>query len=257
MLILTYEVNRALSYAADFKPGIEVGGFGHTTLAENGIDIIVDDIFIPPQTVQSAHTDIKGPGEQGGDGMLETAIRHWAFKCKWCYKALGEHDGADHEFEGQAWSDNRLWWHSHGKIGATPSATDDGTLQKLARLLDGWCAGLVINSAGDRHPWASVYRAPFNLITQKLEFGVYKEERLDIKERVDAMMAHVEEKVWSYQGNSQGAKGGTGTSNSPPNVRRLPQRTSTPTGKRIIDLPTDEFAKWLESEEGRVPLHAE
>lgn len=251
MLVLTPGVNMMLRYAAEFNPKLEVAGFGRTMIAENGEDVIVTDIYIPPQIVKTAHADIKGPGEEGGGGMLENAIQHFATTCRHCDVAMAAH-GGDHNFEGMSWADWRLWWHSHGQIAASPSGTDDQSLRTLAKYLDGWAAGLVINAAGDRHAWAAVRQGPFNLLLQKLDVGYMREHNQDLQDRIATMMEGVEE--WKYQasptqGQRQGGTTGThpngGGTNSPA-VRRLPATTEG--GKRLVDMSKEEFGKWLRDE---------
>lgn len=256
MIIATDAVNTALRYAAEFKPGLEVAGFGRTTLMENDLDILVDEIYIPPQIVQAAHADIKGPGEAGGDGMLEEFLHYIATHCHWCRGGVEEHDPEDgHDFEGEAWNNWRLWWHSHGKLEAKPSATDDDSLRKLARLLGGWSVGLVINAAGARHAWAAVHQPPFNVLLQHTDFTYYQHELPEVKRRIEEMMERVEEKKYTpptnnWQGNpsptygaakknSSGSNTGASSATEPLLLPRLPH------GKRIIDLDDTAFANWL------------
>lgn len=239
MLILTPRVNMMLRYAAEFNPGLEVAGFGRTEIGEDGSTIIVSDIYIPPQEVKAAHADIKGPGEEGGDGMLEAALQHFATHCRFCGGEQGErHNG--HDFAGTAWTDWRLWWHSHGKIAASPSGTDDNSLKMLAKWLDGWAVGLVINAAGERHAWAAVRTGPFNLLTQPLDVGYLREHNEELKQRIDLMMAEVKE--WKYQAPPTQGRTVAGDAGSKAGQHRAPN------GKRIIDMAKEEFHDWLYSE---------
>ena len=256
MLICTYEVQTALRYAAEHNSGLEVGGFGRTHIADNGEDIVVSEIYIPPQVVQAGHTDIKGPGEVGGDGMMEEAVEFWASHCRFCRIHVEHHDGADHDFEGESWSDWRLWWHSHAKFGAAPSGTDDETLRKLAKLMESYYVGLVINAAGERHAWAAVFSPPFSLVTQKLEFSSYRKEELEIKERVDGMMQHVQEKKyapatpWTPPNHNGAAKSGGANS---PNLIRLPRKGGS---KSILSMSDEDFAAFVKGEAPQLVLPA-
>lgn len=263
MLILTHEADTMLKMAASYESGLEVGGFGHTRISDNGEDIICDAIYIPPQEVQAAHTDIKGPGEAGGDGQLEAAMFHWSTLCRQCGVHRDLHEGIEHDFEPQSWVDNRLWWHSHGTIGASPSATDDSTLHKLARLLGGWSVGLVINSKHERYAWAAVHEGPL-AAHFKIEFGTYRQDMPELQERVNEMMKEVKRKVWAsstYQGNGNFTRGGTGPTTGTSsghqtahpndaghvpgnNVRRIPRSPMTGT-KAIKDMSPAEFQAFL------------
>ena len=245
MLVVTHEVNTALRYAATHNSALEVGGFGRTHLSENGLDVVVDEIYIPPQVVQAGHTNIKGPHEEGGDGMLEEAMRYFATHCKHCRHSWEDHEGQDHGFEGEAWTDWRLWWHSHGKMGVTPSHTDTSTLAGHARLLDGWAVGLVIDASGGRHAWAAV-SVPFKKEFD-IEFGYYPYEDPVIRERVAALMEHVQERKWEpqsygYRGPNQG-NGKSGGAKG-----KIPLLSRRKNNKPIMAMTDEEFKEWMREE---------
>ena len=259
MLILTLDANASLRYAANFNPGLEVGGFGHTFINANG-DIVCDEIYIPPQVVQTGHTDIKGPEEEGGSEMLDTAQRYIATHCGVCRGEVFDHGELhrDHEYLPESWDNWRLWWHSHGKLGVTPSGTDHNTLFSLARWWNDWSVGLVIDSAGNRHAWAAVVN-PFRL-DQEIPFGVHFYESPTCEQRVAEMMSHVEEKKWGYQGAPNQGNGrsssspngasptGTGTGGGTSKLPRQKLRAGVlPGGKTsIIDLTEEEFKQFIE-----------
>lgn len=156
MILVTDKVHTQLRYAAEHNTFLEVGGFGRTHLMEDGT-IFVDELYIPPQVVEGGHTDIKGPDEDGGANMLDDARRFFSEHCRHCRLSVYEHEGADHEPEGESQADWRLWWHSHGKRGGTfGSGTDHATLFGLAKDCGGWAVGVVIDASGGRYAWVAV-----------------------------------------------------------------------------------------------------
>ena len=259
MLVVTFNVNLALRYAAQHNSGLEVGGFGRTQVTEAG-DIICNEVYIPPQVVQSGHTDIKGPDEPGGEEMFEDFFRYIATHCAVCRKEVGDdHARERHDFEGESWSDWRLWWHSHGRLGTTPSGTDHNTLGMIARNLnDGWAVGLVIDSAGGRHAWVN-QAFPFRL-DREIDFGSYPYEDEDIKGRIEAMMERVEEKKWQqsgyggpHSGNaSQPSQVGAISTTKPGTISRLPRRAGS--NKKLLEMNEEEWKEFIR--EHSTPLNA-
>lgn len=220
MLHITREANLALQYAAEFNGNLEVGGFGRVEAIEGRI--VLSEIVIPPQIVESAHTDID---MQRGDldwMMAFLAARNETFE-QW-----------------------RLWWHSHANMGTTPSSTDENTLAMLARHVAPWFCGLVINVKGDRTAFMCISE-PYALRAEP-KVTIARDDDPDIKARVDTMMAHVARKTYAPV-----------VSRAPAPIHRPTDapKTYVVNGKtlthvELLQLPDEEFAAWVDAEARKV-----
>ena len=170
MILLTKKARQMIELAVQKEPTLEVGGFGRVEL-RSGM-IVVTQIFIPPQEVGTAHTDIEGADLRVA---LEALLRAGSTLSQWSF-----------------------WWHSHCSMGVTPSGQDDSTLRLLVQEVPqlGWFAGMVTNVKGDYHGWLEVTR-PLPINTK---VDVYLDEEPIPKktvEEVDRMMEHVKRKVYT------------------------------------------------------------
>lgn len=257
MLLVTHDVMLMLKYAVMHNPDLEVGGFGRTTLLQNG-DILVSDIYIPPQTVESGHTDIKGPLEAGGEDMLGNARRYFATHCTTCGVDIFEHEQAvvdedgvmqGHSPRAGSQLDWRLWWHSHGKLGSNfASQTDHQTLFGMARECEGWAVGLVVGVGRDRYTWiAGVDQSrpamPKDLnawptqFEKDIEYGELSNEDDELKAYVADMMQKVQRKTYTQPGR-------------PTWVGVPKQGALTVVGgekTKILGMNTEEFNAWVDS----------
>ena len=220
-LLLTPEVNEMINLAARHTRSLEVGGFGHIREVNGNEDIIVDDIFIPPQTVQSAHTDIEVEG-------LDALMRHAA--------SLN-----------QTVDEWRLWWHSHSTMKAYASGTDESTLKGQAHWLGSWAVGLTVNVDGDRYCWLNT-DAPFKLVLKDLPVGIYHPivEDPSLKELVDSMMKDVKSRWGGYQGGYTPPKSPPST--PPPAPKQEVPETSTLTAEERRKLLQLELGDWFVEE---------
>jgi len=91
---------------------------------------------------------------------------------------------------------------------------------------------MVINVAGDRHPWAVVQ--PFNM-ERELPFGIYVGDNENIRLAVDTMMARVEEKKW-------------GASKYPNGYTPATPIAGT---NDLVRMSGAEFSKWLKLDKWR------
>ena len=170
MILLTKKARQMIELAVQKEPTLEVGGFGRVELRSG--TIVVTQIFIPPQEVGAAHTDIEGADLRVA---LEALLRAGSTLSQWSF-----------------------WWHSHCSMGVTPSGQDDSTLRLLVQEVPelGWFAGMVTNVKGDYHGWLEVTR-PLPINTK---VDVYLDEEpvpRKTVEEVDRMMEHVKRKVYT------------------------------------------------------------
>lgn len=209
-LILEERVNLLLNQAAEYRPNLEVGGFGHTRV--DGDDIIVDDIFIPNQIVQGAHTDISVDG-------LDQLMMH----------AASRNETVDQ------W---HLWWHSHSTMGTFASGQDESTLKQQALWFDSWAVGLVINVKHERHCWV-VIEKPFRLKIEKVEVNV----RVPADKTYDPQIIEWMEGVTTRAANPQSRPGMTGGGSShggpihPSHAGSSYYRSDDPVDKRFVNDP--------------------
>lgn len=179
-----------INRAANHNKSLEVGGFGHLMQVDDGQDIIIDDIYIPPQIVQGAHTDIDVEG-------LDALMAHAA--------SLG-----------QTVDEWRLWWHSHANMGAFASGQDEQTLFQQAEWFDSWAIGLTVNTKGERFAWINTH-LPFRMMMKDLPVGVYYPMPDTRDEYIDGLMKEVKARTYSgpsnpTAGRGTGSHGGTGNS---------------------------------------------
>lgn len=219
-IILSLRAELMLKYAVKHDTGLEVGGFGRTSFTDKG-DIYVDDILIPPQEVQPAHTAIE--------------VEH----LEWLLARLAE--------RGENMDDWRLWWHSHCNMGVTPSGTDLTTLDELARdAWDSYAVGMVVNSRDERYSWVSVAKP----LVLKQELKVVTQGYVDeeVKAEVTEMMGLVKRKAYTppqsnWQRNAGNGGGGSGSSQAAASAT-----AGDPNRKRIRDMTEEEFIAWVNDE---------
>ena len=228
---LTTQVNLKLHYAANYNGNLEVGGFGKTEIID-GV-IVVTDIIIPPQIVEGAHTDID---VERGD-------------MDWMMRFLAD--------RGESFDQWRLWWHSHANMQTTPSGTDTNTLAMLARNLDPWFAGLVINVRGDRTAFLCV-SYPVALRADKLDLVVHDEDEA-VRELIHAQMQHVVRKTTPPPANSNVGKTPSTTDQRTPTpispVDRKPPNQDElliVNGKPVGQLSDAEFEAWVDEQARKV-----
>ena len=243
---LTADAALKLRYAVQHTPGMEVGGFGRTVVNDRQ-EVIVTDIIVPPQIAGSAHTDIE---VQDLDELLAFLARR-----------------------GESLADWRLWWHSHGRMGAFASGQDVSTLDMLASHL-GWFAGIVTNVEGKFYSWMSFSVPPMLRTSFQIELKIESYENEDLKREIDEQMKRVERPVTKsytnyvsqyHGGNAGGNNGGNNTgfralplSDAPPPQRvRVTGEGKTKGGKKgkqdalvpvlksIQDMSDEEFVAWV------------
>src|SRR3989337_2802410 len=171
-LFITRKAGLLLRYAIEEQPDQEISGFGHTNL-EDGV-IMMDDVYIPEQEVGGAHTDIDA--DRLMDFMIDLASKK------------------------QALTNWRVWWHSHAKMGVSPSNTDEDTLRVFADELlksggndrnNAWAMGLVGKGRRAYHCWAE-FSHPFNVRVGNVGVIFKADEDKKLRQRVQKA---VEEKV--------------------------------------------------------------
>lgn len=204
-LLLTPEANEMIRRAVLHNRNLEVGGFGHMAELTDDDDIIIDDIYVPPQIVQGAHTDIDVAG-------LDALMRHAATRDQ----TVGE------------W---KLWWHSHSTMKAYASGTDEATLKAQARWLESWAIGLTVNVAGDHYCWLNI-DSPFKLLMKELPTGIWVPpvNVTDLHAQVDEWMKEVKTSRYTPPTNSyNGNGGGFRQPGSAPPVAPTPPHATAPT----------------------------
>lgn len=108
--------------AVTMEVDAEVGGLGYCFETESG-DLYVDEVFILPQEVSSAHVGFEGEAiaiaqeKAAIDGRLE---------------------------------DLRFSWHSHGSMGVFWSTTDEDAIERYLKAGTPWLLSMVVNRRGDR-----------------------------------------------------------------------------------------------------------
>ena len=172
MLIFAPKAWHQIQLAVHHDTSKEVSGFGRTVLDPERDAIVVTDIFIPPQEVAGAHTDISGD-------QLAT----W-----------GEQLFAERK---ELLADWRLWWHSHQKMGVNPSGQDVTTLRMLAQLFNGWAVGMVVNDRLQSHIWVDV-SVPTN-VTYEMKHELDVAASPEWEDEVKTMMLNVKPKAYAYQ----------------------------------------------------------
>ncbi len=101
---------------------VEIGGMGLVRVADGGLRLVVEDVFIVEQSVSAASTELS---EEGISELLLALVEHG-------------HDPAH----------LNLWWHSHARLSAFFSTTDVRTLQTSFPYAD-WVLGIVTNHRGE------------------------------------------------------------------------------------------------------------
>lgn len=247
-LILTEEVAHKLHLACNHDPSMEVGGFGKTTVLDNN-KVLVTDIIIPPQEVQSAHTDTE---VEGLDHLIVALAQR-----------PPKEDGTR-----ESVSDWRLWWHSHARMQTGPSGTDTTTLRVLAEQMDdGWFIGMVTNVRSERTCWTHIVK-PFALVVNNVDVKVQGavDPRLaaalaevdKIREELTSgleaeiksiMETNVKKKSWSYNNNTRQTGGvANGKAFQPkPNTAAVhrPVKAGLTSKKPIMEMTNAEFAAWV------------
>ena len=171
MLIFTPKAWHQIQLAVHHDTSKEVSGFGRTVLDPERDSIVVTDIFIPPQEIGGAHTDISGD-------QLTT----W-----------GEQLFAERK---ELLADWRLWWHSHQKMGVNPSGQDTITLRMLAQLFNGWAVGMVVNDRLESHIWVDV-SVPTN-VTYQMKHELDIAASPEWEDEVKTMMLNVKPKPYPH-----------------------------------------------------------
>lgn len=218
MLNLTPRAEQMLNNAVRFNNTLEVGGFGRVE-TRNG-ELYVTDIIVPPQVVQGAHTDIS-------DGDLDDAMRMIAMR-------------------GESFNEWRLWWHSHAKMAANPSGTDENTLQMLARTQDSWFAGLVVNDGpiSGWRSWLCIHN-PAKLRAD-LTIAITNTEDPAIKAEVDAMMAAVRTRA-AYTPPAHNNSGPSWANKNTEKWKPNDKVTVAIPPKPLSELNEAEFKVWVSS----------
>jgi hypothetical protein len=209
---LTERAAAMIRLAALTDPTLEVGGFGHTVLLDDST-VLVDDIIIPPHEVGSAHA--------------EMAIDD--------VEALAQVLAA----RGEVLADWRLWWHSHAKMKAFVSSTDEPTLWELAEMFGGWAVGLVTNADGEYHGWLDVTE-PFRLtLTQCAVVIERPDDEPELVEQVAEMMRGVTKRT--YVPATNGAKLPILQAGFVP---RKPEPQFSWMGKELADMTDEEYEEF-------------
>jgi hypothetical protein len=128
---------------------LEISGLGIVT--KLGVDLLVEDVFIFPQEVSAAHTDL----DSGAIAMFLTELITKGVETK----------------------DIKLWWHSHAGGCSFWSHTDEDTIDKLG---NSWMLSIVGNKDGDYLARVDVYN-PIRVTVDELKVETYieREQELD------------------------------------------------------------------------------
>ena len=166
-LVIEPPIWYALMRAANAKPTLEVLGVGHARVEDTG-EVVMDDLYIPPQKVTGASVDMSG----------DVMMRLWND----LVARYGEH-----------WHEWCIMWHSHCSMGTSPSGTDTDALANVVENNWPFAVGLVVNVKGEATAWAEIRKpiaSSFDLdvIVPQVEFNEWDE-------KVDEWMEKVEREV--------------------------------------------------------------
>jgi len=130
-LVIPSEIWAELMFIVKGVGTWEVGGLAVVELekSEDEVNFLVKELLLSKQSVGSASF------EMDSADLARTLV----------------------ELEEDKVAKVRLWWHSHASMAASWSGVDDETSQKLARCVDGWFLGLVVNNRGDKLARLDVY----------------------------------------------------------------------------------------------------
>jgi hypothetical protein len=128
-LIFPEKVWKRLMAYADIAPG-EISGLGKVERHDNGVDLVVTDIFLFEQNSGTASTDLNAD-----------AINQFIYSLI----EAGENPGL-----------LKLWFHSHGNIDVFWSPTDDATIQGFSGT--DYMVSIVVNKYSERKARLDVYK---------------------------------------------------------------------------------------------------
>lgn len=175
VLYLTSECWAMMRRAETKSRGLEVYGCGHATI--DGDMLVMDDLYIPPQTVTPGSIDVSGK----------------EFLKMWDYLAATY---------GDKWTEWCVYWHSHCDMSVSPSLTDTDALAEVVANNLPYAVGLITNYDRRTHAWVELTR-PWSM-SAPLDVLVESPSYPDLFDRVDKMMEQVEERrVVSVPGYSR------------------------------------------------------
>lgn len=172
-LLITDVARRKMHYACNFDKSKEVSWFAKQHL--EGESVVIDDIWIPPQTVGGAHIDI----------TTDDMAAFWT----------------DLVSRGENVQDWNVWCHSHAGMSTGPSSVDEKTLEMLSRQYGTWVIALVTNYKGDYTAWLGVTK-PWYLVDKSVSVSPVWVDDENVKAEIHELMkanVEVEKPAATYQ----------------------------------------------------------
>lgn len=202
-VLFTREAWERLWAYIELTPG-EIGGMGYIT--ENNGNLIVDTVFVLPQTRSTGHVDFAEEAHPitiypGTDQeQTVTDAQYWALM-----KAVEDGRSADMKFS----------WHSHGKISVMWSGTDEEAIAKYGQSTD-FLVSMVLNQDHKYRCRADVFNSLGQFTADNLDARPLADSELldSVITEIDGLTVVKDTTApeWKSNPTKAGPKSGGGTS---------------------------------------------